>query len=337
MRALLIAAIVLLAAAPAQAIDIHAHRGGPVDAGVPVTPEDTLPAFLHGHELGADWIELDAKVSKDGVPVIIHDATLDRTTDCTGQVAAKTAAELAACHVDVIGVEGTIKDAPGAQVAIPTLADVLTWAKANGVRLNLEIKNIPTDPDYDATPKYAQTVLNVIDGAGFPKSHILIQSFWPANLDEAKLRGYQTLFLSLSQSNEGAIDFAAGRGYDVVSPQWPLTDPKAYVKRAHDAKLQVVPFTFNKADEIKAAQDGGVDGVITNDVIVAEQVLRGSDCPTARKREAAATKALAKARSRRSAAKRGPARDRAAAAVRSVNTTRQAAKRARIRACGPAK
>ncbi|HEX8745282.1 MAG TPA: glycerophosphodiester phosphodiesterase family protein, partial [Thermoleophilaceae bacterium] len=103
MRSALLALVLTLAlAAPAAAaVEIHSHRGGPIAAGEPITPEDTQEAFEFGHENGADIVELDAKLSSDRVPVVIHDATLDRTTDCTGQVAQKSAAELAACHVDV--------------------------------------------------------------------------------------------------------------------------------------------------------------------------------------------------------------------------------------------
>lgn len=68
---------------------IVAHRGGAVD-----TPENTLAAFANAIALDVDMIELDIHLSKDGVPVVIHDATLDRTTDASGPVRDLTAAEL---------------------------------------------------------------------------------------------------------------------------------------------------------------------------------------------------------------------------------------------------
>ena len=156
----------LLAPVPAQAAtEIHSHRGGPIAGGAPVTPEDTQEAFEYGHSIGTDVVELDAKLSSDRVPVIIHDATLDRTTDCAGQVAQKSAAELGACHVDILGTDTNIKQVPGSTVAIPKLADVLAWAKANGVKLNLEIKNQPTDPDYDGSPRFATSIDPLFDCA----------------------------------------------------------------------------------------------------------------------------------------------------------------------------
>ena len=70
---------------------VFAHRGGALRA-----PENTMAAIDNGLALGADGLEIDVQLSADGVPVVIHDRTLDRTTDRTGPVQALTAAELAA-------------------------------------------------------------------------------------------------------------------------------------------------------------------------------------------------------------------------------------------------
>ncbi len=77
-----------LLADPSARIAI-AHRGASAEA-----PENTLPAFARAVEVGADAFELDVRRSSDGVAVVIHDATLERTTTLTGNVAARTAAEL---------------------------------------------------------------------------------------------------------------------------------------------------------------------------------------------------------------------------------------------------
>ena len=70
---------------------VFAHRGGAA-----LAPENTIPAFENGLALGADGLELDVHLSRDGVPVVIHDPTVDRTTERTGAVAGMSAAELAA-------------------------------------------------------------------------------------------------------------------------------------------------------------------------------------------------------------------------------------------------
>lgn len=335
-RHALATAALLLALAPAAAAapEIHSHRGGPLEDGVASTPEDTQTAFHRAVAVGTGVVELDAKLTSDDVPVVIHDATLDRTTDCSGRVDSRTAAELGACHVDILGTDTTIKEVPGSTEPISRLADVLAWAKANSVRLNLEIKNIPTDPDYDPTPAFAQAILGAVKASGIPSDLVLIQSFWPPNLNEAKAAGFRTSFLTLPQTNEQGIEYATANGYDVLSPAWPVS--KSYVDRAHAAGKPVVPYTFNKADEVKAAVEAGVDAVITNDTIVAQRAIHGVDCPTARVREAKRRAALESARRGRAKAKTTEARARAAARVRSTNTARQAAKRLRRVVCGGA-
>lgn len=79
---------------------VIAHRGASAEQ-----PENTLAAFVRAVETGADAIELDVRLSRDGVPVVIHDTTLDRTTDAPGPVSARTADELAVIRVgDTVGV-----------------------------------------------------------------------------------------------------------------------------------------------------------------------------------------------------------------------------------------
>src|SRR4029450_2845604 len=69
---------------------IFAHRGG-----AKLAPENTMPAIENGMSPGSDGLEIDVHLSADGIPVVIHDPTLDRTTDRTGPVSALTAADLA--------------------------------------------------------------------------------------------------------------------------------------------------------------------------------------------------------------------------------------------------
>lgn len=107
-----------------------AHRGWSVSF-----PENSFPAFSSAVAAGADEIEFDVRVSVDGVPFVIHDETIDRTTDGTGVVAELTAAELK--QVNLKGVDGEVLVGLG----IPTLEEVLAnFAKFIG--LNIHIKGI---------------------------------------------------------------------------------------------------------------------------------------------------------------------------------------------------
>lgn len=268
--------LVPLAAASALAAPaIHAHRGGALVAGKPTYPENTMPAFRHAAEKGF-VLELDVKLTEDRVPVVIHDATLDRVTPCSGEVVDRTLAQLGRCKVDVLGAEDDLRHLPRGdprRVPIPTLAQVLGLIRRSGARANIEIKNIPTDPDFDSTSAFARTVVDAIRRSGVKRQRIIVQSFWPPNLDVAQQRlpGAQTSYLTPSTTNEAGIGIADSNGYDWVSPQWPVS--AEYVSRAHSDGLKVVPFTLDAAADIRAAARAGVDALITNDPLRARRVL----------------------------------------------------------------
>jgi len=279
-RAALVAAVLAGSATAALAQDaaaaapqIHAHRGGTVVNGKPTYAEESLDAYRNAAKNGFVF-EVDAKLTKDGVPVAIHDATVDRTTACTGEVRSFTLAALRRCKPDVLGSPGgglrtrTVKP----RGSIPTIAEVLELARLTGSAVNLEIKNVPTDPDYDATSAYANRVMDVVRASGLPRSQLLIQSFIPANLDVAKRRlpRVPTSLLTLS-SGQPVIDLANDGGYTWLSPQWPV-EP-GFVADSHRARHRVAPYTLNDRAQVKAAGRAGVDAVITDDPLMAAGAL----------------------------------------------------------------
>jgi glycerophosphoryl diester phosphodiesterase len=108
---------------------IQAHRG----AGA-LAPENTLAAIRRGHAMGLRAIEIDARLTKDEVPVLIHDRTLERTTGGAGPVAEATATEVA--RLDAGSWFGpAYRGEP-----VPTLAEALAFCRAHGIAVNLEIK-----------------------------------------------------------------------------------------------------------------------------------------------------------------------------------------------------
>jgi glycerophosphoryl diester phosphodiesterase len=274
--------LALLLAAPAAAAQeppapsfIHAHRGAHTLAGSFEFGEETLSSFRHAQIVLGSVIELDAKLTADGVPVVIHDATLDRTTPCTGEVRSRTLAQLAECPVDVLGSPGgslggipTERSEP-----IPTLAEALSFVRESGATANLEIKNVPTEADFDEGDDFAHAVMDVVIESGVPVDRIILQSFWPQNLDvaEERLPGAQTALLTQGQLNPGGSAFAAANGYEWVSPAWPVD--AAYVTRAHAAGRRVVPYTLNTPADVEQARAIGVDAVITDDPLMARRAL----------------------------------------------------------------
>ncbi len=182
------AAAVPAAAAPAKVLNI-AHRGARS-----LAPENTLPAFRIGiTRCGADMIELDVHLSKDGVPVVVHDDTLERTTDVARvfphrapwRVADFTAAELMRLDAGSWFVEndpfGRIRagEVPtedlslfcGGRVRIPTLKAALGLVKELGCRVNIELKNFPA-----FYPGLAEKVVAEVRQAGVA-DRVLFSSF----------------------------------------------------------------------------------------------------------------------------------------------------------------
>jgi glycerophosphoryl diester phosphodiesterase len=242
--------------------------------GKPLYAEESIAAYRQAARHGF-VLEVDAKLTEDGVPLALHDATLDRTTNCSGELRSFTLAELVGCRTDVLGSPGSPLRTRGAArpVAIATIAEVLAFARRAGAKVNLEIKNVPTDPDYDSTPAYANSVMDVVLASRIPRSQLLIQSFIAANLDVARQRlpGVATSLLSVQSINEPYLQVAADGNYDLISPEWPVSAD--YVRRAHGLDLDVAPFTLDRAADVRAAARAGVEAVITDDPLMAGRAL----------------------------------------------------------------
>lgn len=269
--AVAVAALLILAPSAAAATpDIHAHRGGTVLNGKPRYAEESIRAYGTAARHGL-VLEVDAKLTEDGVPVAIHDATLDRTTNCSGEVRTFTYTELSRCRTDVLGSPGSpLPTRPAARLEpIPRIADVLELARRTGAEVNLEIKNVPTDTDFDSTPAFANRVMDVVIASRVPRRQLLIQSFLASGLDVARQRlpGVATSLLSIQAINEAYLQTAADNDYDFISPEWPVSAD--YVRRAHGMGLDVAPFTLNAASEIRAARRARVDALITDDPLMA--------------------------------------------------------------------
>jgi glycerophosphoryl diester phosphodiesterase len=270
----LAAALVLAPTALAAVPQIHAHRGGTVENGKAKFAEESLAAYKRAARNGF-VLEVDAKLTEDGVPVAIHDATPDRTTNCTGEVRTFTLAELAGCRTDVLGSPGSpLATKPAARPApIITIQSLLEYARNAGATVNLEIKNVPTDPDYDSTPAYANRVMDAVIASRIPRSQLIVQSFIPANLDVAvqRLPGVATSLLSLQSINEAYLQVAFDNDYDIISPEWPVSVD--YVRRAHGNGLDVIPFTLDSAADVRAARAAKVDELITDDPLAAARAM----------------------------------------------------------------
>ena len=275
-----------------------AHQGGEAEA-----PSSTLYALETAVAGGADALELDVHATADGHLVVLHDPTVDRTTNGSGAVDSLTLAELRAldaAHWFVPG-EGVVAgrddadyvwrgvatgEAPppaaftAADFTIPTLADV--FERFPATLINVDIKQ--TAP---VTRPYEQTLADLIAAYGREDS-TMVASF----SDEAMLtfrRAAGGVATSASPAEVltfwTAVQGGAAPAGDVPYEafQVPVTYDgvtvvdAAFVARAHECGVAVHVWTIDDAPTMTALLDIGVDGVVTNRPSVLEQVLIGRD------------------------------------------------------------
>ena len=147
-------------------IKVAAHRGFSS-----VYPENTMTAFRKAVELGVDQIETDIRVTKDGELVLIHDATVDRTTDGTGRVHDFTLAELQALDA------GKINDMEGQGYRIPTFNEFLAYIDTlPEMTLDLELKEYPKDGNEETAYSVCDRVLDLVEKHGL-RDRIVINTF----------------------------------------------------------------------------------------------------------------------------------------------------------------
>jgi glycerophosphoryl diester phosphodiesterase len=233
------------------------HRGA-----MGYRPENTLPSFEHALALGADCVEFDVHLTRDGAAVVIHDDTVDRTTNGRGQVRDHTLAELK--RLDAGSWFGP--DYAGAR--IPTLDEVLDWARRGGMAVDIEIKYAPHD--------YSGIEDIVVDAVHYADmvDQTIVTSFdhgavkRVGELDANLLLG---VLYSVRPADAG-VGLARLVGAQVLLPH--VTFARADdVHAAHAVGLSVAPWTTSDPERIRALIAAGVDAICTNHPDVARDVL----------------------------------------------------------------
>lgn len=247
---------------------VLAHRGGAA-----LRPENTMAAFEHGAALGADGFECDVHLSRDGELVVIHDATLDRTTDATGPVAARTAAELA--HVDAGYRFGEHVGAPfrGRSGGVPRLGDLL--ARFPALRFVVELKG--SDPAVGvAAVRLARErgALDRVCFGGFDDDVVgAVRAHEPAATTSAATNEIKwALYRSWVGLAPRAPQF---RGYQVPeSYGGTRVVTRRFVRLMRKAGLPVQVWTVNREPDMVRLLEWGVQALITDVPDVAVPVVR---------------------------------------------------------------
>ncbi len=236
-----------------------AHRG----AGR-LAPENTLAAFRLGARHGYRMFECDAKLSSDGVPFLLHDSTLDRTTSGRGTAGERPWSELS--QLDA----GGWHSREWAGEPLPTLENVARFCLANGYLLNIEIK--PTPGTEEATGRaVASLAARLWHQAAVPP---LLTSFKVAALtgarDAAPLLPRGLLLDSLP---DGWLDTARQLGCAAVVCNHALWTAE-HVAAVQGSGLRALSYTVNDEWAAQRLLDLGTDGIITDRVDLLSPAMR---------------------------------------------------------------
>lgn len=251
---------------PGGDIRIIGHRGARG-----VAPENTVPAIRHGVEVGAQAIEIDLHASKDEALVVIHDPTLERTTDGTGQVEQRTVEELQALDAGYRFTpdEGQTFPFRGQGIRVPTLDQAME--AMGGLPAILEVKSaaagrllaewLPDRPEYE----------RIIVG-GFNADEV-----GPAGAAARWRCAYQTDLLGFVLW--GKVGIRRTLPADLAAAMVPVRKnglrivTRGFVRRMHDQGKGVFVWTVNRPNEMRHLLDIGVDGLISDYPAVLRRVV----------------------------------------------------------------
>jgi glycerophosphoryl diester phosphodiesterase len=221
---------------------IWAHRGASRTA-----PENTLAAFRAAEKAGADGIELDVHLSREGVPVVMHDERVDRTTDGRGEIRRLSLRALR--QLDA----GSWFSPAFAGEPVPALEEVLRWG-GDRMRLNIEIKSAPA----------GEAVLDHLHS--FPRADVLVSSFDHDLLEylHQSAPRLPLAFLCDSPFWRRPLRRAAACEAESFHPRWDRVS-RAMMAACRRHGIGVVPWTVDDVGRLRALQRLGVSGIFTND------------------------------------------------------------------------
>lgn len=278
LAAILIVFRVLSRPAPAHPyydVDTHrplviAHQGG--DG---IWPGETMLAFQNSVDLGVDVLEMDIHITSDGVLVLMHDETVDRTTDGTGEIEAMTLDELKTLDAgyDWTPDEGETYPYRGQDLTVATLEEV--FAAFPGMCMTIEIKKTNTSmakPFCDLIREYDM------------QDKVLVASFHDERLKEfrsecpevatSSAKNETTVFVLLTKAFLGG--FYSPKFYSLQVPEESggiTVMTQSFVRAAQARNLAVEPWTINDAETMRKFIAWGVDGIITDRPDIMMEVL----------------------------------------------------------------
>ena len=234
---------------PLKLPKIIGHRGC---AGY--APENTLEAIHTAADMGIEWVELDVKITKDEVPIIFHDETLDRTTNGSGNIAERTYEEIQELEC------GSWYGDSFTGIRIPTLEETIEALVDRNLGFNMEIKPCPGREKITA-----EIALDLLSSIWDDHDRLLISSFSHVSLEVAQ---------------DMATDWHRGL---ILPPEWPENwndlvkyldvatvnvaadnTTREQVEDIMDMEKSILAYTVNNPDQVRILQSYGVDGFFSD-------------------------------------------------------------------------
>jgi glycerophosphoryl diester phosphodiesterase len=219
---------------------VIAHRGA-----TRLARENTVAAFRSAVEVGADAVELDVRRLADGSLAVHHDPVL-----ADGR-------QLVALRRDQVPAD------------VPTLTAALDACA--GAVVNVEIKNLPSEPDFDPDDAVAAEVVAVVTGRAEPRDRWLVSSFRREAIDRCRALdpAIPTAWLTLAPVSDDDIAWARAAGHTAIHP-WDPTVDRSVIERCHAAGLAVNTWTCNDVGRALDLAAWGIDGICTD---VADELI----------------------------------------------------------------
>ena len=249
-----------------DSVMVIAHQGGEL-----LRPSNTLASFDHALELGVDVLEMDIHQTADGVIVLLHDDTVDRTTDGSGVIKEMTFVEIRALDAGYYWTDDDGQSYPyrGQGIVVPTLEEM--FQRYPETRMNIEIKQ--------ETPSMVRPFCQLIHDYNMEEK-VLVGTFHQATIDEFRevcpdvitsmVEPEIQLFVGLNTALLSALFQAPGSAFQVPrTSSLPLIGEvdvvtERFVRIAHSQNIQVHVWTINETAEMERLIGLGVDGIITD-------------------------------------------------------------------------
>jgi glycerophosphoryl diester phosphodiesterase len=215
------------------------HRGAKA-----YEPENTLQAFQKALDLNSDGIELDVHLSSDGYIIVIHDETIDRTTNGKGLVSSFTLAELKSFLID-------------GKYQIPTLNEVFDLVDKRCL-INIELKGLGT------APKVVALIEKYIAEKNWNYNHFIISSFeWNMLEETSNLNPNISIGVLTEENLDTALAFAEKIKAKSIHPDFNLLNEEN-VHQMQDKGFLILPWTVNSEEDIQKIKSYKVNGIISD-------------------------------------------------------------------------